>query len=126
MQPVTVRSVQRTVACVGTLHGYEEISVAAKVEGRMRKIMHDVADRVGPGEVLLEIDPTDYQLSVRQAQRSLQVELAKLGLSEPPNTKVDVTHMPMVVQAQLRRDNAEKRSNEPSRWWPRRRAPRKS
>jgi multidrug efflux pump subunit AcrA (membrane-fusion protein) len=109
VQPVTFRSVQRTVGVVGTLHGYEEISLGAKVEGRVRKIAHDVADRVKPGEILLEIDPTDYQLNVRQAQRALQVELAKLGLEESPVGKVDVTRVPNVVQAQLRRDNAQKR-----------------
>ncbi len=109
VQPLTIRSVQRMVGVVGTLHGYEEISLGAKVEGRVRKISHDVADRVQPGETLLEIDPTDYQLSVRQAQRALQVELARLGLSETPAGTVDVTRVPTVVQAQLRRDNTQKR-----------------
>src|SRR5437870_668205 len=80
VSPVSFQPVQRIVGVVGTLHGYEEISLGAKVAGRVRKIAHDMADRVKPGELLLEIDPTDYQLNVRQAQRSLQVELAKLGL----------------------------------------------
>ena len=110
VQPVTFRSVQRMVGVVGTLHGYEEISLGAKVAGRVRKISHDVADRVKPGELLLEIEPTDYQLNVRQAQKSLQVEFAKLGLSELPGSKVvDVTRIPTVVQAQLKRDNAQTR-----------------
>jgi RND family efflux transporter MFP subunit len=109
VQPVTFRQVQRTVGVVGTLHGYEEISLGAKVAGRVRKISHDVSDRVRPGELLLEIEPTDYQLNVRQAQKSLQVEVAKLGLSELPGSRTDVTHVPTVVQAQLRRDNAERR-----------------
>lgn len=109
VQPVTLRNVQRMVGVVGTLHGYEEISLAAKVEGRVRRIAHDMSDRVQPGEVLLEIDPTDYQIKFRQAQRALQVELAKLGLSEPPAPGADVTSFPTVVQARLRRDNTEKR-----------------
>src|SRR4051812_38429027 len=54
VQPVTFRSVQRRVGVVGTLYGYEEISLGAKVEGRVRKINHDVSDRVKPGETLLE------------------------------------------------------------------------
>ncbi len=109
VQPVTHRSVQRTVGVVGTLHGYEEISLGAKVAGRVRKISHDVSDRVRPDELLLEIDPTDYQLNVRQAQKALQVEVAKLGLTELPGARTDVTHVPTVVQAQLRRENAERR-----------------
>ncbi len=109
VQPVTFRPVQRQVGVVGTLHGYEEISLAAKVMGRVRKISHDVADRVRPGETLLEVDPTDYQLDVRQAQKALQVELAKLGLLDLPSAKIDVTRIPTVIQAQVRRANAQTR-----------------
>ncbi|MGD9724122.1 MAG: efflux RND transporter periplasmic adaptor subunit [Pirellulales bacterium] len=106
---VAFRPVQRYVGLVGTLYGYEETTVGAEVGGRVKKITHEVADRVRPGEVLIEIDPTDFQLAVRQAQKELQVELAKLGLSEPPNARTDVTKIPMVVQARLKRDNAQVR-----------------
>lgn len=108
-QPVAVRAVQRTVEAVGTLHGYEEVSISAKVEGRVTRIDHDVADRVKPGALLLEIDPTDYELAARQAEKALQVELAKLGLQEPPAASFDVTQIPTVVQAKLRMDNAQAR-----------------
>jgi RND family efflux transporter MFP subunit len=109
VQPVALRKVQRYVGVVGTLHGYEEMTLGAKVAGRVRRIAKDVADRVKPGELLLEIEPTDYELNVRQAQRALQVELAKLGLNELPGPKADLRHIPTVVQAQLRRDNTKKR-----------------
>jgi RND family efflux transporter MFP subunit len=107
--PVTFRSVQRSVEAVGTLHGYEEVTLSAKVEGRIRKIGHDVADRVSPGELLAEIDPTDYDLAVRQAERGLHVELAKLGLQEPPGSRFDVTKVVPVMQAAVRMDNAKSR-----------------
>lgn len=106
IEPVAKRSVQRTVEAVGTLHGFEEVTISTKIEGTVRSIRHDVADRVAPNEVLLEIDPTDYELAVRQAEKSLEVELAKLGLKEPPGTAVDVTEIPPVVQALVRLDNA--------------------
>jgi RND family efflux transporter MFP subunit len=108
-EPVSFRPVQRYVGVVGTLYGYEETALGAEVGGRVLRISHDVADRVRPGEVLLEIDPTDYQLAVRQAQKELHVELAKLGLSELPTARTDVTRIPTVIQARLRRDNAETR-----------------
>lgn len=108
-EPLALRSVQRMVGVVGTLHGCEEISLAAKVEGRVKKVAHDMSDRVQPGEILLEIDPTDYQIKLRQAQRALQVELAKLGLTELPGPNVDVSNIPTVVQARVKRENAEKR-----------------
>ena len=63
-------------------------------------------DRVAPGELLLEIDPTDYELTVRQAEKALSVELARLGLEEPPGPKADVSQIPSVVQAQVRMEKA--------------------
>src|SRR4051812_33665156 len=59
VQPVSQRRVQRYVGLVGTLHGYEEMTLGAKVAGRVRKVAKDVSDRVHPGELLLEIEPTD-------------------------------------------------------------------
>ena len=45
VEPATHRSVQRTVEALGTLHGFEEVSISARVEGRIRKILHDVSDQ---------------------------------------------------------------------------------
>ncbi len=117
--PVTFRSVQRTVEGMGTLHGFEEITIAARVEGRVSALRFDVADRLQPGELLLEIDPTDYTLSVRQAERALQAELAKFGLAEPPGAAFDVTAVPTVVQARVRMDNAKLKLDRIARLAPR-------
>lgn len=106
VEPVAQRAVRRTVEAVGTLHGFEEVIISTKVQGTVRTIRHDVADRVAPNEVLLEIDPTDFELAVRQAEKSLAVELAKLGLSEPPDATFEVTQVPPVIQAVAKLDNA--------------------
>jgi len=100
--PVRLRPVQRTVVSVGTLHAFEQVTVSAKVEGRVRRILHDVGDRVKPGDLLLEIDPTDFNLSVRQAQSALDVELAKLGLTKLATADFDVTNLPSVVEASVK------------------------
>jgi RND family efflux transporter MFP subunit len=107
VEPVAHRPVQRAVEGVGTLYGFEEIAIAARVEGRVRRLRFDVADRVKPGELLLEIDPTDYELSVEQAERGLQVELAKLGLTQVPGPDIDLGKVPSVMQAQTRMENAQ-------------------
>jgi RND family efflux transporter MFP subunit len=99
------RPVQRTVEGVGTLHAFEEIAISARVEGRVRTLRFDVADRVKPGQLLLEIDPTDYELSVEQAERGLRVELAKLGLTEIPGPNFDPTHVPLAEQGRVRMEN---------------------
>ncbi|MGL5094096.1 MAG: efflux RND transporter periplasmic adaptor subunit, partial [Planctomycetia bacterium] len=102
--PVSRRSIQRAVEAVGTLHGYEEVTLSAKMNGNVSKIHHQVASRVAPGDVLLEIDPTDYELSLRQSEAALQVELAKLGLQRPPGPEFDLKKIPAVVQTQVKRD----------------------
>jgi RND family efflux transporter MFP subunit len=110
-EPVTFRPVQRTVEAVGTLDGYEEVVISAKAEGRVRAILHDVADRVKPGTLLLEVDPTDAALAVDQAEKTLLVELARLGLQAPPGSSFDVNHVPSVMQALAQLNNAQQRMN---------------
>ncbi len=106
-EPIAFRSVQRVVEAVGTLYGFEEIVISAKVEGRVLKINHEVADRVEPDELLLQIDPTDYQLRVDQEASSLSVELSKLGLQELPAANFDLSKIPTVMLAQAKLDNAQ-------------------
>ena len=69
--------------CVGTLHAFEQVT-------RERRRSKDASARspttwgigVKPGDLLLQIDPVDLNLSVRQAQSALDVEMAKLGLTD--------------------------------------------
>jgi RND family efflux transporter MFP subunit len=115
LAPVTPRAVQRTVAVVGSLYGRDEIAILPKVDGRVIRIYHDVGDTIRPGEVLLELDPTDYELAAAEARRALELELAKLGLKELPGEAYDVSRLPMVVRAAaqerdaaLRRDRVQR------------------
>ena len=103
----TLRPVQRSVQIVGTFYGHEEVDVEAKVGGRVVKILHDIGDVVHPGDVLLEIDPTDYRLAAAEAERSMELELARLGLRELPKDDFDVSALPTVVRAAQESKNAQ-------------------
>jgi RND family efflux transporter MFP subunit len=102
------RSVERTVDVVGTLKGWEEVTISAKQEARVVKIHHDMGDRVEPGALLAELDPTDAELAARQAERQLQAELAKLGLTELPRGDFDPMTVPAVIQANVSLDKTRK------------------
>jgi len=109
--PVTVglatrRPVERTVAVVGSLKGWEEVAVGAKKDGRVRRVGHDMGDRVRPGEVLVEMETEDADLAVRQADRQLGAELARLGLKELPAEGFDPGSVPAVVSARVKLDRA--------------------
>jgi len=109
VEPVSHRPVARAVEGLGTLHGYEEVTISAKVGGRVNRVRFDVSNRVKSADVLLEIDPTDYELAVQQAERTLNVELAKLGLTQMPTGDVNLSKVPTVMVAQTRLENAQAR-----------------
>src|SRR5262245_47069363 len=76
--PVTVaplehRRVERTVDAVGSLKGWEEVTVGAKLAAmrvaRVLKVHHDMGDRVAPGALLVELETIDADLAVRQSER---------------------------------------------------------
>ena len=106
-----MRPIQRTVSCVGTLHAFEQVTLSSKVEGRVLKIRHDVGDRVRPGDLLLQIDPTDLKLSERQAQSALDVEMAKLGLTPATIASFDIAQTPSVIEASIKMDRMRERMN---------------
>lgn len=106
--PVEVRPVKRAISVVGTLHGLETLQISAKVSGRIEKVNVDIGDRVQAGAALAELDQTDFQLAVDEAQRSLERELAKLGLTEIPTERFDAETLPSVVRGRLLVANAKR------------------
>ena len=98
---------ERFVEVIGTLQGDEEVTVSAKVAGRITAIYADIGDQIQPGELLLEIDDTDYELVVKQRELAVREVLAKLGLQDHPPPDFDPAQVPSVVRAKLQADNAE-------------------
>jgi multidrug efflux pump subunit AcrA (membrane-fusion protein) len=109
VEAVKTRPIRRTVSVVGSLWGHDEVQITPKVEGRVRRVYHDIGDVVRPGDTLLELDPADYQLAVEEARRALELELAKLGMKELPTGNVEVAKLPMVVKAAAQESNAASR-----------------
>ena len=105
--PVTLRPLQRRVEIVGNFSGYEEFAIGAKVDGRVRRICHEVGDIVAPGECLFEIDDTDYLLAVTEAEQAVAAELAKIGLDMLPEGELDVKKLPTVERARVMLANSE-------------------
>src|SRR4051794_35511874 len=70
--PVERRTVDRTVEVVGTLRGWEDVTIGSKRIGRVVKTFHDMGDRVEPGALLVELETVDADLAVMQAERQLQ------------------------------------------------------
>jgi multidrug efflux pump subunit AcrA (membrane-fusion protein) len=99
VEPVAVRSLQRTVAVVGTLDAFKDVTLAPKVDGRVERVRRDVGDVVWPGEVLLELDAREYELDVQVARAGLHAELARLNLDDLPTGEPDWSAVKSVARA---------------------------
>jgi multidrug efflux pump subunit AcrA (membrane-fusion protein) len=97
--PIERRTVERTVDVVGSLKGWEEVTVGAKRMGRVLKVLHDIGDRVKPGEPLVELYRIDDDAAVLHAEQSLIAQLEQVGLHEMPEAKFDRADVPVVDQA---------------------------
>ncbi len=110
--PVKPIGLRRTVSGVGTLCANEDVMLAPKVDGRVLKVLKNEGDVAYPGEVLLELDPTDAQLAIGQALPAFQAELRKLRLDQLPESDAAFTvHLPnvdSVAQAKANLELAEK------------------
>ncbi|WP_165075420.1 efflux RND transporter periplasmic adaptor subunit [Paludisphaera rhizosphaerae] len=79
--PIEKRSVERTIEAVGSLRGWEQVTVGSKRSGRVLKVFHDMGDRVKPDEPLVQLDPVDAQLAYNAAESRYLAELVRLGIT---------------------------------------------
>ncbi|MER8612092.1 efflux RND transporter periplasmic adaptor subunit [Mesorhizobium sp. M1216] len=73
----------RQLSYSGSVRARTEMNLGFRINGKITERLVDIGDRVKPGDVLARIDPTDYELSVRSTQASLdaadrQVETVEL------------------------------------------------
>ncbi|MGH9785466.1 MAG: efflux RND transporter periplasmic adaptor subunit [Terriglobia bacterium] len=88
-QAVAVRAIRvqpeplrREVEVVGTLAGDREVTLSAEVPGRVVRIHADLGDRVAENQILVELDPAEYQLAVERQEAALAEVLAQLGVAQ--------------------------------------------
>jgi membrane fusion protein (multidrug efflux system) len=77
--------------------------IAAKISGRVQQVLVTDNEPVKAGQVLLRIDPRDYQAAVDQAQAALDVAEAEAlsAGADVPRTKTDVASGNSSADAQL-------------------------
>jgi macrolide-specific efflux system membrane fusion protein len=83
-QPLTTAVVQKgdledTVSATGTLQPRDYVDVGTQVSGQLRTLHVEIGDRVEPGQLLAEIDPTVYRARVEATQAQLKNQQAQLA-----------------------------------------------
>jgi membrane fusion protein, multidrug efflux system len=78
------RTVERAIAVTGTLVPDETVTVSTEIPGRISAIRADFGQTVRKGDILIELDRTEYDLQVERARGALNQALARISL--PPYT----------------------------------------
>jgi len=75
------RALPRTLTAVGALAAEERAEMSFKVAGRLKRMAVDLGTQVTAGQVLAELEPTDFQLRADRARAALLQARARLGLA---------------------------------------------
>jgi RND family efflux transporter MFP subunit len=70
------------VESVGRLAANREVVISAEVGGIVMRYQADIGDKVKAGQFLVEIDPVDYRLALREAKANLAAAVARLNNAE--------------------------------------------
>jgi multidrug efflux system membrane fusion protein len=72
VSPVAVQDVVYQIKSLGQIEARDMVQVTAQLEGVASDVRFREGDRVGPGTVLLRIDPDRYRLEAERAQATLE------------------------------------------------------
>lgn len=75
--PVAVQDVVYQIKSLGQIEAQDVVQVTAQVEGVVTDVRFREGDKVGPGTVLLRIDPDRYRLEAERAQAEIQQSRAE-------------------------------------------------
>jgi len=80
--PVTRGDVIQTVSATGTLQAVTTVDVSSQISGNVAKLYVDWNSPVKKGQVLAEIDPSNYQTALKQAEGQLANAKANYALQK--------------------------------------------
>ncbi len=77
LEPVQQRDLVALVSASGWIRPHKKVDVQADIMGRIVELNVNEGDEVKKGQVLLRIDPTQYQAAVARAQAAVSEALAR-------------------------------------------------
>ena len=78
--PAESRTVERSILITGSLQPDETASVSSEVAGRIARIHGDFGQAVKKGDVLVELETTEFQIDIDRKRAAISQALARLGL----------------------------------------------
>ncbi|MBZ9793489.1 efflux RND transporter periplasmic adaptor subunit [Rhizobium sp. 3T7] len=102
----------RSLDYSGAVKARVEMNLGFRVAGKINDRRVNIGDRVKPGDLLAEIDPTDYELAVKTAEANLAAAEKGVGTADLANKRAQqlfdksVTAKSQMEQAALSYDQA--------------------
>ena len=106
---VTRDTVRSSVTATGTIQPWKTVDIKSNVAGRIEKLYVDLGDRVNAGDPIMDIDPTDTQVAVDQAQADLNAALARQTQAELNATQQQAQGRARVTASQRALESARAR-----------------
>ncbi|MGH7503981.1 MAG: efflux RND transporter periplasmic adaptor subunit [Longimicrobiales bacterium] len=97
--PVSHRDIGASVLATGVVRPAvgAQVAVGSRVSGVLRSLHVTVGDRVEAGQLLAELDPTEFEAQVRRAAASLANAVAERTFADAELERVTRMHEPGVV-----------------------------
>ena len=74
--------IRQAVECTGRIVSNRDIEIKCRASGEIIKLPVDISDAVKQGDLLLELDPSDQERMVQQAEANLAASQARLAQAE--------------------------------------------
>jgi RND family efflux transporter MFP subunit len=107
-------SLEKVVVVTSTLAAYDQATLSVKVPGRLEAINVDLGSSVKKGQIIAQIEQTDYGLRLQQAEAALAQARARLGMDpngaddslDPEQTGAVAQARALLEEATASRDRA--------------------
>ena len=97
---IAPQTIPEVVAATGELIAEEQATIGVRVPGRVLRMHVDLGSQVQAGQVLADIDPTDYNLRVQQAEAMVTQTRAHLGILDRNTDDVKPEETAIVREAE--------------------------
>lgn len=103
-----IREEKPSLEVVGEIRPFDEVEISSEVAGRVQQLFAEVGDRVRKDDLLCRLDPTTFDLSLRQAEAALEAARANLELARKElDRKKDLVSDHTIPQADFDRARAQ-------------------
>jgi len=97
--PVTLTTLPEAISANGELFAEELTTVSAKVPGRVAKLYADLGSVLQAGDIVAELEKTEYEFRVKQSEAAVDQIRARLALSNRPDEEFDPARTATVREA---------------------------